>query len=483
MLAITFIGKSCVGKTKIINRLITNNNIILPSATEKNTSIILNIYDNNNNNHELYLNKELILSSDDCKNIRNKINEINNKFRENNNYDNLTYGYKLYTKIVCIDREYYQDIFFQDTPGLDDEIIKSKLDFFIKKIINSNIIYYIFSFDRLEDEIILFKNVMSIIKKINPNCLKTNIKIIINKIDLIVNKLKDDPELNEKDIIYNHNKLIKNAFKEITNIDYGDPILRISTTDGKYDNDFNILINNINNNVRNCDFINDEYVNSAINKIKSEIIINYNINELNNIILNKIKELYQKYKNIEPEPSKNLNKNINIDKLIFKLIIQDDILIKYPINIVFKIYKENFMTNKLFEHLHGNFVNKFINWWSEHIILQGFLSIFMPNDILYSINNLCFEKNNLENSISYGILNNNDEYEDNLDCYIRYDEMDKYSENNKIFVYNTNEKNDSKIKATIIENVVKFYNPKGEILYEARINNNNYVDEKPKYKS
>lgn len=35
MLAITFIGKSCVGKTKIINRLITNNDIILLSATEK----------------------------------------------------------------------------------------------------------------------------------------------------------------------------------------------------------------------------------------------------------------------------------------------------------------------------------------------------------------------------------------------------------------------------------------------------------------
>ena len=322
---------------------------------------------------------------------------------------------------------------------------------------------------------------MSIIKKTNPNCLKTNIKIVINKIDLIVNKLKDDPELNENNVICNHNILIKNAFKEITALDYNDNILRISANDEKYNNNFKILVNDINNNVKNYALINNEYIISAINKIKSEIIINYNINELNNIILNKIKELCQKYKNIES--TKNLNKNINIDKLIFKLIIQDDMLIKYPINIVFKIYKENFTTNKLFEHLYGKFANKFINWWSKIKVLKRFLSIFIPNDILESINNLCFEKNNLENSISYGILNDNNEYEDNLDCYIRYDEIDNYSENDKIFVYNKNGKtNDSKIKARIIENVINIYNPKGEILYEAKINNNNYVDEKIKYK-
>lgn len=501
MLSITFIGKSSVGKTKIINRLITDNDLsILPSATQKNTAIVLDIYDNNNNINELYLNKKLLLSTKNYKDVWDEIEKINTNLRNEKincnyycSYDDLFSGYKLYTKINTINRKYYQKIFFQDTPGLDDEMIKSELDFFVKKIINSSIIYYIFSFDRLEDEIMLFKNVLNIIKNTNPNCLGSKLRILINKIDLIHNKINDNPYLDENKIISNHNELIKNAFKEISKINYVDDIIRISTTDKEYNDSFNFLINDIDNYVCNRIDINKEHIISAVNKIKSEIVINYNVLDLNDIILDKINEhnnkLYQEYKDIKIKKNiDNNTKNANINKLIYRQIINDPELIRYPINVVFRIYKENFSIDKIFERSHTKFVGKIVGWWNninnnkslKNGIIKGLINLVLPNDILNSINDLCHEKNNLENSMSYGVLNSLDkEYLDDLDCCVHYDDLDNYSESDKIFIYHTNEdKYDSKIKAKIIGNKINIYNPKGEQLYSANIDNNVISNEK-----
>lgn len=79
MLLFAFNESPCVGKTKIINNLATDNitKNLLPSESNKNTSIVSDITQSIENNYKLLHNDEIIMTTSYAKVIYNKIKEIN----------------------------------------------------------------------------------------------------------------------------------------------------------------------------------------------------------------------------------------------------------------------------------------------------------------------------------------------------------------------------------------------------------------------
>lgn len=471
-LKITFIGACNAGKTSIINRIINDNDDILPSETTKNTSIFLNIENKNSNISTLSVPGEKIYYGTYI-DIKNKLTILNDKKRKGGNFNE----YNLRTNFTGVAANVFNanELIIQDVPGFSEDFLNDndnsyKLKFFSDKIFSSAIIYYVFNFIEVEEELKYFKETLNYIKELNPIYIEEGyLKIIVNQIDRID---EDDPDITEEMHKKYINKKILKTFNEIIGMKYNDDIIYISSLKKdhynyrKYGISIRLLFSNININISNHDKIDNNFIKRTVNKVKNEIILDFNEQQLDILVEEQVKEIMDKLineNNIEEKQSeiKLSEKEIETNKnfLILNLIFADDKLNKYPINIVFEKYKKYFVISQAYRLLY----------------------LLAPINLI----ELAYgkEKNKFERFIDNGYINKINSQLDG--STISYDNLNELINEKEEYIYLYNlydDKFNYKIKASFKKSTNEFYifppYPVGNKVYNSIYKFGKYINEK-----
>lgn len=518
-LKITFIGACNAGKTSIINRIINDNDDILPSKTTKNTSIFLNIENKNSNISTLLVPGEKNYYGTYI-DIKNNLTILNNKKRKGGDFNE----YNLKTNFTNIINVLADELIIQDVPGLSEDFLNNndnsyKLKFFSDKIFSSAIIYYVFNFIKVEEELKYFKETLKYIKELNPICIYEGyFKIIINQIDKINDLINDDPNITEEKRKKYINKEILETFNEIIGMEYNYDIIYISSLKKdhnnykKYGKSFNLLIKNIEDDLLNHNKIDDNFIKKTINKVKNEIILDFNEQRLDILVKERVKEIMDKLmkeineNKIEEKKQSEIKlseKEIETNKnfLILNLIFADDKLNKYPINIVFEKYKKYFVISRAYRLLYllapinliglpfgilfgliGG-IGDGIYGRSIKSFGRTFVEIFAGLSFTSSWNayEIGEEKDKFERFIDNGYINkSNSQLGGSAMTYVNLNELINKKEE-YIYLYNSyDDKFNYKMKASFKKSTNDFYvfPPVGNKVYNSIYKFGNYINEK-----